>query len=42
MKRIASIFFILFASLLLTSAKAKQQARPKLVLQIVVDQLRGR
>ncbi|MBW2485599.1 MAG: alkaline phosphatase family protein [Deltaproteobacteria bacterium] len=41
MKRIACVFFVLFASLVLTSANAKQQARPKLVLQIVVDQLRG-
>lgn len=41
MKRIACAFFVLFASLGLTSANAKQQARPKLVLQVVVDQLRG-
>ena len=41
MKRIASIFSVLFISLLPGLANAEQQARPKLVLQIVVDQLRG-
>ena len=41
MIRIACMSVVLFASLVLTSANAEEQARPKLVLQIVVDQLRG-
>jgi len=41
MKRIACIFSVLLISLIPGLANAEQQARPKLVLQIVVDQLRG-
>jgi predicted AlkP superfamily pyrophosphatase or phosphodiesterase len=41
MKRIVCICVVLFTVLLLTSAYAKQQDSPKLVLEIVVDQLRG-
>ncbi len=41
MKRLLCIFVASFASLVFASANADQQARPKLVLQIVVDQLRG-
>ena len=41
MKRIPCLLIVLIASLVLTSATAAQQAMPKLVLEIVVDQLRG-
>lgn len=41
MKRIACVCVVLLTVLALTPANAKQQERPKLVLEIVVDQLRG-
>jgi predicted AlkP superfamily pyrophosphatase or phosphodiesterase len=41
MKRIAYTVAVSIAFLAFTTARAEQQARPKLVLEIVVDQLRG-
>jgi predicted AlkP superfamily pyrophosphatase or phosphodiesterase len=41
MKRIACVCVVIFTILAFTSANAKQQDRPKLVLEIIVDQLRG-
>jgi len=41
MRRTTFVICILFAFLVFASANAEQQTRPKLVLQIVVDQLRG-
>ncbi len=41
MKRITCVGVVLFSILVLTSANAEQPDRPRLVLEIVVDQLRG-
>jgi len=41
MKRIACVCVVVFTIFVSPSSNAKQQERPKLVLEIVVDQLRG-